>query len=57
MIKEKVCPKCGADTYIQADVSWDAKKQEWVIAWTNQEVHCAKCGHDYKVSEIKDILE
>jgi len=55
MIKEKVCPKCGTDTYVQADLSWDSFKQDWVVAWTNTEIYCAKCGHTYKITDCKNI--
>jgi hypothetical protein len=55
MIKQKVCPKCDYDVYLVADLSWDAEKQDWKIVWTNDEVHCARCGHDFKLKDCKVI--
>jgi ribosomal protein S27AE len=55
MIEDKVCPKCGYQTYIQADLTWNSEKQDWVIADISSEINCAKCGNTYKVTDCKNV--
>ena len=56
MIKQKVCPKCGYDAYIQADLRWDEDKQDWKVVWTDDTIHCAKCFHEYHLKDVKDVM-
>ena len=55
MIKQKVCPKCGYDVYIKADLSWDDALQDWEVVWIGNQIHCANCSNEFKMAEIKDI--
>jgi|694.fasta_scaffold104699_6 hypothetical protein len=56
MIKQKVCPKCGYDVYIKADLSWDEVKQNWEVVWTNDQISCARCHNEFRIKDIKDVM-
>lgn len=55
-IKHKVCPNCGNDVYMQADLSWNDDTQDWAVVWTNHQIHCASCHHEFSLKDIKDIV-